>query len=190
MAVQIQWRRDTAANWTSANPTLAAGEAAYETDTNKFKLGNGSTAWNSLAYGGLSGTMVSPIITGAAQESVVVSGTGFAGYTFDVISGSVQYITANSTANGTLNIRGNSSTTLNSFLATNSSLSIVLDITNGSSAYYPNAIQIDGSAVTVKWNGGTAISAGNASSIDRYVFQIIKTASATYSVMGTQVKFA
>lgn len=51
----IQVRRDTAANWTSANPTLAAGELGLETDTLKLKLGNGSAAWTSLAYVG-SGT--------------------------------------------------------------------------------------------------------------------------------------
>jgi hypothetical protein len=49
---QIQARRDTAANWTSTNPTLAAGEFGLETDTLKLKLGNGSTAWNSLSYVG------------------------------------------------------------------------------------------------------------------------------------------
>jgi hypothetical protein len=49
-AVTIQVRRDTAANWTSANPTLATGEWGYETDTALLKIGNGSTAWNSLAY--------------------------------------------------------------------------------------------------------------------------------------------
>jgi len=48
--VTIQLRRDTAANWTSANPTLASGEFGYETDTGNFKIGNGSTAWNSLNY--------------------------------------------------------------------------------------------------------------------------------------------
>ena len=47
---RILIRRDTAANWTSNNPTLAAGEIGGETDTGKLKLGNGSTAWNSLAY--------------------------------------------------------------------------------------------------------------------------------------------
>jgi hypothetical protein len=46
----IQLRRDTAANWTSTNPTLASGEMGIETDTGKFKIGNGSTAWTSLAY--------------------------------------------------------------------------------------------------------------------------------------------
>ncbi len=47
---QIQVRRDTAANWTSENPTLAAGELGFETDTGKFKIGDGSTAWTSLKY--------------------------------------------------------------------------------------------------------------------------------------------
>ena len=50
MTTRLQQRRDTAANWTSNNPTLATGEIGYETDTAKFKIGNGSTAWTSLAY--------------------------------------------------------------------------------------------------------------------------------------------
>jgi len=50
MTTRLQQRRDTAANWTSNNPTLAAGEIGYETDTKKFKIGDGSTAWTSLAY--------------------------------------------------------------------------------------------------------------------------------------------
>ena len=50
MPVQIQFRRDTAAAWTAANPVLAIGEIGLETDTSKWKSGNGSTAWNSLAY--------------------------------------------------------------------------------------------------------------------------------------------
>lgn len=57
MPVQIQFRRDTAANWTSANPTLAAGEMGINTTTNQFKIGDGTTAWNSLSYAPLSGTV-------------------------------------------------------------------------------------------------------------------------------------
>lgn len=53
MAVQIQFRRDTAANWTTANPTLAQGELGLELDTARYKIGNGSTAWNSLSYSSL-----------------------------------------------------------------------------------------------------------------------------------------
>ena len=51
MAVKIKLRRDTAANWTTANPVLAAGEVGIETDTRKVKYGNGTAAWNSLSYG-------------------------------------------------------------------------------------------------------------------------------------------
>lgn len=46
----LQHRRDTAANWTSKDPTLAAGELGFETDTLKFKIGDGATAWTVLAY--------------------------------------------------------------------------------------------------------------------------------------------
>lgn len=50
VVTQIQVRRGTASQWTSANPTLASGEWGFESDTNKTKIGDGSTAWNSLAY--------------------------------------------------------------------------------------------------------------------------------------------
>ena len=63
-------------------------------------------------------------------------------------------------------------------------------VTNGSTAYYPTAFQIDGVSVTPKWSGGTAPSSGNANTIDVYTFTIIKTASATYTVLGAQTKFA
>lgn len=55
MAVQIQLRNDTAANWTTANPILAVGEMGVETDTDLFKLGNGIDHWVDLPYGGLQG---------------------------------------------------------------------------------------------------------------------------------------
>jgi hypothetical protein len=72
VVTQIQVRRGTASEWTSANPTLAAGEWGYETDTNKAKIGNGSTAWNSLAY----------IITGSAGTvTSITAGTGLSGGT-------------------------------------------------------------------------------------------------------------
>lgn len=55
MASRIQFRRDTSANWAATNPILAQGELGLETNTSQFKIGNGSTAWNSLSYGGLTG---------------------------------------------------------------------------------------------------------------------------------------
>ena len=75
MAVKIQMRRDTAAAWTAANPVLAAGEMGLETDTTYYKIGNGSTAWNSLAYGAYNGTISNSSITSA----MIVDGTIVAG---------------------------------------------------------------------------------------------------------------
>ena len=69
--------------------------------------------------------------------------------------------------------------------------SVVFLNTNGATPYYLTAITIDGSAQTIKWTGGTAPSAGNASAIDAYSFIIVKTAATpTYTVLGSQVKFA
>jgi len=73
MAVQIQFRRDTAAAWTAANPTLAAGELGLETDTSYYKIGNGSTAWNSLAYGSITGTLADGSVTSAKLANTAVS---------------------------------------------------------------------------------------------------------------------
>jgi len=130
-------------------------------------------------------------ITGATLEGATLVGTGFAGYTFDATTnGAIQYITASATASGTVNIRSTSSVAINTLLAIGQSLTIVLAITNGATAYYPNAWQIDGTGVTPKWSGGTAPTAGNASAIDIYTLNIIKTASATYTVLASQTKFA
>ena len=73
--VQIQFRRSTAANWAAANPTLAIAELGLETDTQQFKIGDGVTAWNSLAYGGLMGP------TGATGPMGATGAAGAAGAT-------------------------------------------------------------------------------------------------------------
>jgi hypothetical protein len=75
MAVQIQLRNDTAANWTAANPILAQGEMGLETDTDLFKIGNGLSNWADLPYGGLAGTSgianaIAPIVYDELTQSV------------------------------------------------------------------------------------------------------------------------
>lgn len=87
MAVQIQIRRGTAAQWTSANPTLASGELAHETDTGKLKVGDGSTAWTSLAYftaGTSLGTMTGVDITAGNGLDITQSNTTSGNYTATV----------------------------------------------------------------------------------------------------------
>jgi hypothetical protein len=135
-------------------------------------------------------TLTTPIIS-QPLESAYTTATGFAGYTYYAVTNSaVQYITAASTANGTLNITATSGVTLNTTMAIGQAISCVLLITNTATAYYPNVIQVDGSTVTPKWAGGTAVSAGNANAIDGYTFTIIKTAAATFTVLAGQTKFA
>jgi hypothetical protein len=63
-------------------------------------------------------------------------------------------------------------------------------VTQGTTAYYNNAVQVDGASVTPKWQGGTAPTSGNASSVDVYSYTIIKTGSAAFTVLASQTKFA
>lgn len=76
MPVQIQFRRGTAAEWTAANPTLSIGEIGLETDTSKWKLGNGSTAWNSLAYAYTAGASGPTGPTGPTGSTGATGATG------------------------------------------------------------------------------------------------------------------
>lgn len=125
------------------------------------------------------------------REKVTATATAMTGtVNFDTITQSILYYTSNASANATLNFRGSSTVSLNTMMAVGESLSVVFMNTNGSTAYYPNAFTIDGTSVTPKWQGGTAPSSGNASAIDAYGFTIIKTGSATYTVLASQTKFS
>lgn len=75
MAVQIQFRRDTAANWASVNPILATGELGLVTDTLQYKIGDGTTAWSSLSYAQLNGEFDAVILNSIAEPSTPDAGT-------------------------------------------------------------------------------------------------------------------
>ena len=105
-------------------------------------------------------------------------------------SEAIRFFTANQTANRTINFRADGSTTLNSIMEIGQSMTCAILMTQGSTPYYLNAYQVDGSSVTPKWSGGTAPSAGNASSIDSYSFTIIKTADATFTVLASLTQYA
>jgi hypothetical protein len=146
-------------------------------------------------------TIATPTITGGTntgsvlvspEERTTVSATAATGtVNFDAVTQGVLYYTSNASANWTLNLRGASGTTLSSILAVGDSITLTHLVTQGATAYYNNVLQIDGSTVTPKWQGGVAPTAGNASNVDAYVYTVIKTAATpTYTVFASQTKFA
>ena len=173
----------------AATDTLV-GRATTDTLTNKTLT---SPAINT-------GTLTTPAITGGTnttsvlispEERTTVAAVAATGtIAFDALTQSVLYYTSNASANWTLNIRGNSGTTLNSILATGDAITVTHLVTQGATAYYNNAVQIDGVSVTPKWQNGAAPANGSTNSIDVYTYTIIKTASATYTVIASQSKFA
>jgi hypothetical protein len=104
---------------------------------------------------------------------------------FDTLTQAVLYYTSNAAGNWTVNVRGDSGTTLNSLMATGQSISITFLVTQGGTAYYNNAFTVDGASVTPKWQGGTAPTSGNINGIDVYTYAIVKTASATFTVFAS-----
>ena len=98
MAVQIQLRRDTASNWTSADPTLAAGEFAIETDTDKYKIGDGSTAWTSLGYSSLPSNVLQ--LSGGAMTGAITTNSTFDGV--DIATRDAVLTSTTTTANAAL----------------------------------------------------------------------------------------
>ena len=134
------------------------------------------------------GTLKDSVIRGLEEDINVVAAAATGTINFEFDTASIWYYTTNATANHTLNFRYSSSVSLDTALAVGDSITAVWLNTNGATAYYPSAITIDGNAVTPKVPA--AITAGNASSIDAYSFTIIKTASATFTVLETQTKFA
>jgi hypothetical protein len=202
LQTQIDLKATASLYATLASPTLTgtplSTTAAADTNTTQiattaYVVGQGylkSTTATST-YAALTGAqLIRPNLT-TATETVTVSATAATGTVqVDLSTSAVKYYTSNATADWTFNFRGDGSTTLNSLLANGQSATVAFLLTNGSTAYKPTVFQVDGSAVTPKWQGGFAPSVGNASSIDSYTFTIIKTASATFTVLGAQTRFA
>ena len=163
----------TTGNITTANVTTMSGTTNY---TNKQTF-TGTSAIISSKFAN-------------ALEGVTVSATAATGtINYDVTSQSVLYYTTDASANWTVNFRASSGTSLDTAMATGESITVVFLVTQGATAYYNNAVQIDGSSVTPKYQGGTAWTAGNASSIDAYSYTIVKTGSATFTVFAAQTQF-
>ena len=141
-------------------------------------------------------TLTAPIIerqtiTKHVQEVATVTAAAATGtINYDVNTQSILYYTNDATGNFTVNFRGDGSTTLNSIMDTGDVITVVFLVTNGSSAKYNNAFQVDGSSITPKNQGGSAYSSGNANSIDAYSYTIIKTGDAAFTMLTSQTQFA
>jgi len=163
----------TTANITTANVATMSGTTSY-TGTQTF---TGST------------TAIAAVFQDAAEVATVSATAATGTINYDVTSQSVLYYTTNASANWTVNFRGNGTTSLNTLMSTGQALTVVFLVSQGATAYYNNAVTIDGSSVTPKYQGGTAWSSGNASGIDAYSYTIVKTGSATFTVFAAQTQF-
>lgn len=163
----------TTGNITTANVTTMSGTTNY-TGTQTF---TGST------------TALAAVFQDAAEVATVsaIAATGTINY--DVTTQSVLYYTTNASANWTVNFRASSGTSLNTLMSTGQALTVVFLVSQGATAYFNNAVQIDGSSVTPRYQGGTAWSSGNASGIDAYSYTIVKTGSAAFTVFASQTQF-
>jgi hypothetical protein len=169
-------------NGTSAFTAATAG-------TDYVAPGTATTFTATQTFAGSSS--VEAMKTSNIAEVDTISATAATGtINYDITTQSVLYYTSNASANWTVNFRGSSGTSLNTLMATGECISATFLVTNGSTAYYNSAVTIDGSSVTPKWQGGTAPTSGNASSVDSYTYVIQKTGSATYTVLAAQTKFA
>jgi hypothetical protein len=127
----------------------------------------------------------------SVAEKVTSSATAASGtLNYDVLTQAVLNYTSNASGNWTLNIRGDGSNSLNSIMDTGESITIAHLVPQGGTAYYNSAVQIDGSGVTPEWQGGSAPTEGNTSSIDVYTYTIIKTGDATFTALASQTQFA
>lgn len=174
----------TNANITTANITTAIISNA--------QISSGTISNVTLASPTINNANIAtPASIVAQYEKATITGSAPSATTnFDAITQAVQYFTSNATTNFTFNIRGNSSTTLNSVMSTGQSVTVVALVSVGSTGYTPNVVQVDGSTVTPKYVNGATPTASYTDGIVAYTYTVIKTASATWTVLGSQTKYA
>tara|TARA_B100000965_G_scaffold14609_3_gene10992 strand:- start:22294 stop:24252 length:1959 start_codon:yes stop_codon:yes gene_type:complete len=164
--------------------TLADGDLVYDSTLNKTYVSENGAWKNIVTTSSEYGTV------GSLIEQSTTSNTNAGTITFFANDYQILRLNVDQNNNRTLSISGDSGTTFNNSMATNEVRTIAVSFQNGTTPYYINAVQIDGSSVTPKWSGGTAPSGGNASSDDWYTFSIVKTGASQFEVYGTFTQFA
>jgi len=170
----------TATNAATGNaPNISATGGDTNIDLNLTPKGIGRTTFNGQGK-------IQSVAEKVTTEATAATGT----VNYDVLTQAIWNFTTDASANWTLNIRGDGSNSLNSIMDTGESITIAHIVSQGGTAYYNSAVQIDGSSVTPEWQGGAAPDAGNASSLDTYSYTVIKTADAAFTVLASQTQFA
>jgi hypothetical protein len=155
-------------------------------NANAVAITGGTISGTAGAFTTLNANAATTIGETTTIAATVATGT----INYDVITQGVLYYTSNASANWTVNFRGNSGTSLNTLMAVGETRTVTFMVTQGGTAYYNNAVTVDGTSVTPKWQGGAAPTSGNPSSIDIYTYSILKTASATFTIFASQTRFA
>ena len=170
----------------NANIVVVTGTGANITGTANI-TGN-AVVGGKLTLAGNASTFAS-LITNATEVANVSATAATGTINYYPTSQSVLYYTSNASANWTVNFAASSGTTMDSALSTGQAITVAFLATQGATAYYANAHTVDGNAVTPKWQGGTAPTAGDASSIDVYTYTIIKTGGNAFTVLASQTQF-
>jgi hypothetical protein len=133
---------------------------------------------------------IAAVFTNVAETTTVSATSATGTIALYPSSQSVLYYTSAAAANWTTNITFSAGTTMNTAMTIGQAMTVTFMVTQGATAYYNNVVQVDGttSGVTTKWQGG-APTAGNASGIDIYTYSVIKTGSATFTVLASISQF-
>jgi hypothetical protein len=135
-------------------------------------------------------SIIASLLTNIAEPATISATAATGTIAYYPSTQSVLYYTANASANWTVNITFSAGTTMNTAMTTGQAITVAFLVTNGATAYYNSVLQIDGSTVTPKYQGGMAYVAGNASSVDIYTYTVFKTGNAAFTVFASQTKFA
>ena len=184
----LSYRRKSTGGGTT-DPSSDSTNWAQAAGTGDVTLTTAQTFTGTKTFSGTSSTQA--IVLNDAAEVATVSATAATGtIAYDITTQSVLYYTSNASANWTVNFRASSGTSLNTLMSTGQSMTVAFLVTQGSTAYYNSAVQVDGttSGVTTRWLGG-APTAGNASGIDSIRYLIIKTGSATFTILASVTQF-
>lgn len=169
------------ANGGTGSTTLAGANIPVTTANNTFT--------GTQTFSGTS-SVIAAVFSDIAEPATISATAATGTINYDVTTQSILYYTSNASANWTVNFRGSSGTSLNTLMTTGQIMTVAFLVTQGATAYYNSAVQVDGSSVTPKWQGGAAPTSGNASSIDVYTYTIVKTGSAAFTVFASQTRFA